>query len=104
MKISRDRLIQIIKEELDEHNSPEGESMLMQNKMQEQIDELKAAIMKLKMISKGEQTIATAVPHSSDTENVIANSTQESINKIEMEISKLESMLAAERYSQQQYK
>tara|TARA_R100000808_G_C2113975_1_gene127185 strand:+ start:480 stop:797 length:318 start_codon:yes stop_codon:yes gene_type:complete len=104
MKINRDRLIQIIKEELEEYNSPENESVLVQTKIQEQIDELKTTIVKLKMISKGEQTIATSVPHSADTEGNIMDSVQQSINIIEMEIAKLESNLAAERYSYQQYK
>ena len=104
MKISRDRLIQIINEEYKEHYSPENESMLMQTKMQEQIDELKATIMKLKLISQGEQTIATSVPHPADTESNIANSMAQSINKIELEIAKLESDLHAERHSYSQYK
>ena len=104
MKISRDRLIQIIKEELKENFSPEDESMMMQTKMQEQIDDLKQAIMKLKLISQGEQVVATSVPHSADTENNIANSISQSINKIELELAKLEAELGAERYSHQQYK
>lgn len=104
MKISRDRLIQIIKEELRENFSPEDESVLMQAKMQEQIDELKQTIMKLKLMIRGEQTVATSVPHSADTENTIGNSFAQSISTIEMEIAKLESQLGAERYSHQQYK
>lgn len=104
MKISRDRLVQIIKEELEDHNSPENESVLMQMKLQESLDELKAAIMKLKLISQGEQTIATSQPHSADTESNITNSIAQSINKIEMEITKLQSDLQAERYSYGQYK
>jgi len=100
VKISRDRLIQIIREEL----SPEQESLSMHAQMRKQIDELKQAIMKLRLVSQGEQTIATSVPHSADTENNIANSILQSINKIEMEVAKLESELEAERYSYQQYK
>tara|TARA_Y100000034_G_scaffold30431_1_gene37173 strand:+ start:856 stop:1161 length:306 start_codon:yes stop_codon:yes gene_type:complete len=100
MKISRDRLIQIIREEM----SPEQESLSMQHQMQEQIDDLKQAIMKLKLISQGEQTVTTSVPHSADTENNIANSISQSINKIELEIAKLEADLGAERYTHQQYK
>ena len=104
MKISRDRLIQIIKEELKENFSPEDESMMMQAKMQEQIDELKRIIITLRMMSQGEQTVATAVPHSADTENTIASSFAQSIDIIEVEIAKLESELGTERYSHQQYK
>ena len=104
MKISRDRLIQIIKEELRDNFPPEDESMLMQAKMKEQIDELKQTIMKLKMMSQGEQTVATSVPHSADTENTIASSFAQGIGVIEMEIAKLEAELGAERYSHQQYK
>ena len=74
MKINRDRLIQIIREEL----SPEQEALSMHAQIQKQIDELKQAIMKLRLVSQGEQTIETSVPHSADTE--------------------------AERYSYQQYK
>ena len=100
MKINRARLIQIIREEL----SPEEEALSLHTQMQGQIDELKQAIMKLKLISQGEQTIATSVPHSADTENNIANSISQSINKIELAIAKLEADLGAERYTYQQYK
>ena len=78
--------------------------MMMQTKMQEQIDELKQTIIKLRMMSQGEQTVATSVPHSADTENTIASSFAQSIGIIEVEIAKLESELGAERYSHQQYK
>mgnify|MGYP001323541376 CR=1 FL=1 len=103
MKINRDRLIQIIREELNDF-SPEDESVLAQTKIREQIDELKASIEKLKLISQGEQTVATSVPHSADTESNIASSFMQSINIIEVEIAKLEADLSAERYSYQQYK
>jgi len=104
MKISRDRLIQIIQEELKESFSPEDESMMMQTKMLEQIDELKQAIMKLKLISQGEQTIATSGPHPADIEDSISGPIDQSINLIEVEITKLEAQLGAERYSHQQYR
>ena len=104
MKISRDRLIEIIQEELKENFSPEDESLMMQSKMLEQIGELRQSIMKLKLISQGERTIATAVPHSADTESNISGPINQSINLIEMEIAKLEAQLGAERYTHQQYK
>ena len=104
MKISRDRLIEIINEEIRENYSPEDESLLMQTKMLEQISELRQSIMKLKMVSQGERTIATHGPHSADTEDSINSPIQQSIVVIEMEIAKLESHLGAERYSYQQYK
>ncbi len=104
MKISRDRLIQIIQEELKENFSPENESVLLQTKMNEEIDALKQSLMKLKMMSQGESTVATSVPHSADTEDTIASSFAQSINIIETEIAKLEAQLGAERYSHQQYK
>jgi hypothetical protein len=104
VKISRDRLIEIIQEELKENFSPEDESIMLQTKMNEEISAVKQALMKLKMMSQGERTIATSVPHSADTEDTIANSFAQSINIMEMEIAKLEAQLGSERYSHQQYK
>jgi len=104
MKISRGRLIEIINEELRENFNPEDESLLMQTKMLEQISGLRQSIMKLKMISQGERTIATHGPHPSDTEDNINSPIQQGITIIEMEIAKLEAHLGAERYSHQQYK
>ena len=62
MKISRDRLIEIIKEEMDQHTrdlyQKDPEEALAITKSEEQIVELKKQIAKLRMIIAGEDVIA----------------------------------------------
>ena len=103
MKISKNRLIEIIREELAEHVPPEHESGLEQAQMQEAIDDLKQALVKLKAMRQGEERIADFSGYAADD---VPNfpAIDQSIIMIEQEIKKIEADLQAERHSYSQYK
>jgi len=103
VKINKNRLIEIIREELSDSFPPESESELEHTQMQQTIDDLKQALAKLKTIRQGKERIADFSGYSAeDGSNFPA--IDQSIIKIEQEIEKMEANLQAERHSYSQYK
>ena len=99
MKISRDRLIQIIKEELDDQTKelyqkdPEGGLAIMQS--EEAIHELKVSIYEMKMILQAEWAVANKQGYSADHVPDIGG-LEESIEKMEEAVLELEKNIKSE--------